>query len=139
MIFVEDLNIKAMTKSAAGTIEAPGKNVKAKSGLNRSILNQGWGEFLRQLDYKLLWNGGYLVKVNPAYTSQTCPRCGYVSRNNRQTQSEFICVECGFAGNADIVGAMNVKRAGHARLACEVNDISRQQQEPTEVTQLLLQ
>ena len=55
MIFVEDLNIKGMTKSAAGTIEAPGKNVKAKSGLNHSILNQGWGEFLRQLDYKLLW------------------------------------------------------------------------------------
>jgi putative transposase len=139
MIFVEDLNIKGMTKSAAGTIEAPGKNVKAKSGLNRSILNQGWGEFLRQLDYKLLWNGGYLVKVNPAYTSQTCPRCGYVSRNNRRTQSDFVCVECGFADNADIVGAMNIKRAGHARLACEVNDISRQQQEPTEVTQLLLQ
>ena len=139
MIFVEDLNIRGMTKSAAGTIDAPGKNVKAKSGLNRSILNQGWGEFLRQLDYKLLWNGGYLVKVNPAYTSQICPRCGYVSRNNRRTQSDFVCVECGFAGNADIVGAMNVKRAGHAQLACEVNDVSRQQQEPTEVTQLLLQ
>lgn len=138
IVYVEDLNIKGMTKSASGSIESLGKNVKAKSGLNRSILNQGWGELIRQLDYKLLWQGGYLVKVDPAYTSQTCPQCNHVSRENRRDQSHFVCQQCGYFDNADRVGAMNIKRAGQARLACEVNDISRQQQEPTEVTQPLL-
>jgi putative transposase len=110
-----------MSKSAAGSVEQPGSNVRAKSGLNKAILDQGWFEFRRQLDYKLAWNGGHLVAVSPRNTSRTCPCCGHVSAENRQTQAKFACVECGYENNADRVGAINVLRAGHARLACEVS------------------
>ncbi|MGL5224964.1 MAG: RNA-guided endonuclease InsQ/TnpB family protein [Aeromonas sp.] len=123
MVCVEDLQVRNMSKSAAGTTEKPGKNVRAKSGLNKAILDQGWFEFRRQLDYKLAWNGGHLIAVPPKNTSRTCPCCGHISAENRQTQATFKCVECGFAENADVVGAINVLRAGHARLACEVSGV----------------
>jgi len=121
MVCIEDLQVRNMSKSAAGSTEAPGRNVRAKSGLNKSILDQGWFEFRRQLDYKLAWRGGWLVVVPPQYTSRTCPCCGYVSADNRKTQAQFVCAECGFEENADLVGAINVLRAGHARFACEVS------------------
>ena len=121
MVCIEDLQVKNMSRSAAGTADAPGRNVRARSGLNRSILDQGWFEFRRQLDYKLAWSGGHLIAVPPRNTSRTCPCCGHVSAGNRRTQARFACVECGYEDNADLVGAINVLRAGHARLACEVN------------------
>ena len=121
MVCIEDLQVRNMSRSAAGTTEKPGRNVRAKSGLNKSILDQGWFEFRRQLDYKLAWNGGWLVAVPPQHTSRTCPCCGHVSADNRQTQAQFLCVECGFEENADVVGAINVLRAGHARFACQVS------------------
>jgi len=122
---IEDLQVRNMSKSAAGTTEQPGKNVRAKSGLNKSILDQGWFEFRRQLDYKLAWNGGWLVAVPPQNTSRTCPCCDHVSADNRTSQARFACVECGFEENADVVGAINVLRAGHAQFACEVSDAVR--------------
>src|SRR5690554_6141852 len=122
MVCIEDLQVRNMSKSAAGTTDAPGRNVRAKSGLNKAILDQGWFEFRRQLDYKLAWNGGHLIAVPPQNTSRTCPCCGHVSKDNRQTQARFECVGCGFEENADVVGAINVLRAGHARFACEVSD-----------------
>ncbi|CAB3968163.1 MULTISPECIES: RNA-guided endonuclease TnpB family protein [Burkholderia] len=121
MVRIEDLQVRNMSRSAAGSSDAPGRNVRAKSGLNRSILDQGWFEFRRQLDYKLAWNGGYLIAVPPQNTSRTCPRCGHVSSENRRTQERFACVECGFEENADLVGAISILRAGHARCACEVS------------------
>lgn len=121
MVCIEDLQVQNMSKSAAGTTEKPGRHVQAKSGLNKAILDQGWYEFRRQLDYKLAWNGGYLIAVPPRNSSRTCPACGHVSADNRQTQARFECVDCGFEENADLVGAINVLRAGHARLACEVS------------------
>ncbi|MBW6494272.1 MAG: transposase, partial [Burkholderiaceae bacterium] len=108
-------------RSAAGSTETPGRNVRAKSGLNKSILDQGWFEFRRQLYYKLAWSGGYLFAVAPENTSRKCPCCGDVSADNRRTQERFACIECGFAEHADLVGAINVLRAGHARLAREVS------------------
>ncbi len=86
-----------MSKSSKGTIENPGKNVKAKSGLNKAILNQGWGEFRRQLEYKMAWNGGMVITVPPQYTSHACPnlQCGRIAKKNRKTQSHFKCVSCG--------------------------------------------
>ena len=125
MVCIEDLQVRNLSTSAAGTVEAPGRNVRAKSGLNRSILDQGWFEFRRQLDYKLAWNGGWLVAVPPQNTSRTCPCCAHVSAENRQTQARFACVECGFEEHADVVGAINILRAGHARFACEVSDAGR--------------
>ena len=132
MVVVEDLQVRNMSRSAAGTVEQPGKNVKQKTGLNRAILDQGWGEFQRQLEYKMLWSGGLFISVPPQKTSITCPKCGESSKENRKTQAQFACVECGFSENADLVGAINVLRAGHARIACQVNcDVSGQQQEPS--------
>lgn len=121
MVCIEDLQVRNMSKSAAGTPEQPGKHVRAKSGLNKAILDQGWFEFRRQLDYKLAWAGGHLIVVPPQNTSRTCPACGHVSADNRQTQARFQCVECGFEENADLVGAINILRAGHAHCACEVS------------------
>ena len=132
IVCVEELQVGNMSRSAAGTHEVPGTNVRAKSGLNKSILDQGWFEFRRQLDYKLAWNGGWLMAVPPHNTSRTCPACRHVSTENRQTQAEFRCVECGFEENADVVGAVNILRAGLARLACQANETTRRQQEPTE-------
>ncbi|MFT4100339.1 MAG: RNA-guided endonuclease TnpB family protein [Burkholderiaceae bacterium] len=125
MVCIEDLRVRSMSRSAAGTADAPGRNVRAKSGLNKSILDQGWFEFRRQLDYKLACNGGILVPVPARNTSRACPCCGHVSAANRQTQAEFACTQCSFEENADVVGAINVLRAGHARLACEVSGAAR--------------
>ncbi len=118
IIAVEDLKISNMSKSASGTIEFPGKNVKAKSGLNKSILDQGFAEFKRQLGYKLSWNGGVLIPVNPQYTSQKCNVCGHTEKQNRKTQSEFVCIKCHHQENADLNAAKNILAAGLAVLAC---------------------
>lgn len=112
VIATEDLKVLGMSASARGTAAAPGKNVKAKAGLNRSILDQGWAEFRRQLGYKLKANGGQLVTVHPAYTSQTCSACGHCERDNRKTQSLFVCLACGQTDNADINAARNILAAG---------------------------
>jgi len=111
-VIVESLKIKNMSKSAKGTIESPGQNVKAKSGLNRSILQQSWGKFFEMLEYKLKRNGGELIKVDPKYSSQTCPKCGHISKENRKTQAKFKCVKCGYYGNADYVASVNLLKLG---------------------------
>lgn len=114
VIALEDLRIKNMTASAAGTVEMPGKNVRAKAGLNRNILDAAWGEFARQLAYKLEWRGGRVILVNPAFTSRTCRMCGRESAENRKTQSVFSCVTCNHTEHADVHAAKNILAAGHA-------------------------
>ena len=138
IVCVEDLQVRNMSKSAAGSSDSPGRNVRAKSGLNKSILDQGWFEFRRQLEYKQAWLGGEVLAVPPRNTSRTCPACGYVSAENRQTQARFACVECGYENNADLVGAINILERGHRLLACgELAQSGRSvKQEPTEVSQL---
>lgn len=118
MIVIDDLKVSNMSRSAKGTAENPGTHVAAKSGLNRSILDQGWHEFRRQLTYKQGLQGGEVLAVPAPHTSQTCPVCQHVSADNRKTQVHFECVECGFAENADLVGARNIKARGHRVLAC---------------------
>ena len=137
LVCIEDLQVKNMSKSAKGNSEQPGRNVRQKCGLNRSILDQGWAEFRRQLDYKLAWNGGWLIAVPPQNTSRTCPVCKHVSAKNRQTQATFLCVECGYANHADVVGAINVLERGYRLLACgeSVQSGRSVKQEPTEATQ----
>lgn len=138
IVCVEDLQVRNMSKSAAGSSDSPGRNVRAKSGLNKSILDQGWFEFRRQLEYKQAWLGGEVLAVPPRNTSRTCPACGYVSAENRQTQARFACVECGYENNADLAGAINISERGHRLLACgELAQSGRSvKQEPTEVSQL---
>jgi putative transposase len=95
VVFVEDLRVSAMSQSDS----APGKR-----RLNKSILDQGWFEFRRQLDYKLRWNGGRLIAVSPRNTSITCPHCRHIGKENRLSQAQFECVACGLQENADLVG-----------------------------------
>ncbi len=103
----EDLKIKNMSKSAKGTVESPGTNVKAKAGLNRVILNAGWRRFNSYCDYKF----GNVILVDPKYTSQRCIQCGHVDQDNRKTQSKFKCMACGHADHADINASANVLQA----------------------------
>lgn len=112
-IVVEDLKLKNMTKSPKGDNGNPGKNVKQKSGLNRAILDVGIGGFFRQLEYKSEWYGRDFVKVGPKHTSQTCNVCNHRSKENRRSQSNFECKNCGHKENADINAAKNIlARAG---------------------------
>lgn len=121
-IAVEDLKMKNMTASAKGTVENPGKNVKQKAGLNRVMLDTALGKLRRNLEYKC----GRLIEVNPAYTSQTCSECGHIDKENRKTQTRFLCVSCGYASNADTNAAMNIRRLGMAQLHGEERSGSKQ-------------
>lgn len=112
MIVVEDLKVKNMSHSASGTLEEPGRNVAAKFGLNKAILDQGWGEFRRQLTYKSDWKGSWLVAVPPANTSRECPACGHIDADNRKAQSLFLCVACGHTENADLLASKNIRERG---------------------------
>ncbi|MFP4648503.1 MAG: RNA-guided endonuclease InsQ/TnpB family protein [Halorhodospira sp.] len=118
-VVVEDLAIGNMTASARGTLEQPGRQVRAKSGLNRSILAQGWGTFRQMLDYKLAERGGRLIRVNPAHTSQQCPECGHTAAGNRPSQAVFRCQACGYQAHADWVGAKNILARGIQELRDE--------------------
>jgi len=113
---LEDLKVKKMSASAKGDIEVPGKNVRQKIGLNRSILDQGWSEWARQVQYKIEWRGGQVILVNPAYTSQRCSVCDYIHADNRNNEG-FLCLSCGHAEHADVNAAKNILAAGLAVLA----------------------
>lgn len=134
MVCIEDLRVRNMCHSAAGSVAHPGRNVRAKSGLNRSILDQGWFEFRRQLEYKLAWSGGILISVSPQNTSRQCPACGHTEAANRVTQERFRCLACDYCGNADRVAAINILARGHRVAACGDTSPARgaSAQEPTE-------
>jgi putative transposase len=121
VIRVEDLNIRNMTRLAKGTVEQPGRNVRAKAGLNREISRSGWGLLVRRLEDKA---PGRVEKVPPAYTSQRCSACGHVDGRSRESQARFRCTACGYAGNADVNAARNIA-AGHAVKARGGDGISR--------------
>lgn len=117
VIVFEKLQVKHMTKSSKGTADNHGSMVKQKSGLNKSILDQGWGKLIELTTYKQAWRNDQTVKVNPAGTSQTCSCCGYRDKLNRQTQAVFHCIECGHTMNADDNASLNIEAAGHVVLA----------------------
>ncbi|GHF01914.1 hypothetical protein GCM10014715_67510 [Streptomyces spiralis] len=115
----ERLNTAGMTKSPhpKAAPDTPGSfllnGATAKAGLNRSILDAGWAQFLGILANKAESAGRFVIPVDARNTSRTCPDCGHVARGNRVTQATFRCTACGFAANADHVGATNVlNRAG---------------------------
>ena len=110
VIRVEDLKIGNITRSASGTAANPGRNVRAKAGLNREIMRSGWGLLVRRLQEKA---PGRVQKISPAYTSQRCSACGQVDANSRESQARFACTACGYACNADVNAAQNIA-AGHA-------------------------
>jgi putative transposase len=107
---IEDLQVKAMTASAKGTALAPGRNVKAKAGLNRSVLDNAPGERRRQLGYKAPRFGSQLRLVHPVGTSQTCSACGVRDPESRPgCGREFACTACGFQAHADRNAAKNIE------------------------------
>jgi putative transposase len=105
LIRFEKLNIKNMTASAKGTIEEPGSRVRQKAGLNRAILAQGWGLLRRRTGEKA---PGRVEDVPAPYTSLRCSACGWIEKNSRKSQAEFVCVSCGFTCNADENASCNV-------------------------------
>ena len=113
VVVLEDLKVQNMTASAQGTVEQPGRNIRQKSGLNKSILDQGWGMLKQMLGYKLQWSGGMLLLVNPAYTSQTCAACGAVAAGSRKA-AVFHCLHCGHEAHADVNAAQNILARGLA-------------------------
>ncbi|WP_381804469.1 RNA-guided endonuclease InsQ/TnpB family protein [Streptomyces niveus] len=113
LVVLEDLNIKGMTASAKGTAEQPGRMVAQKAGLNRAIRNKGWYGLEDALRNAVRSTGTRIRKVNPAYTSQTCPKCGHVDADSRKNQAEFACTRCAHTEHADVVGAKNTLAAGH--------------------------
>ncbi|EFO33903.1 ISAfe8, transposase [Roseibium sp. TrichSKD4] len=128
-VVLEDLKTRNMTASAKGSADEPGRMVRQKAGLNRSILNQGWHIFETLLEYKLEERGGYLCKVPAHYTSQTCAECGTVDRESRQSQASFSCKHCGHTDHADTNAAKVILRRNTASmdmeeghwLSCEVS------------------
>ena len=121
VIRVENLKITNMTRSAKGTRENPGRNVRQKAGLNRGILGSGWGLLVRRLREKA---PGRVEKVKPHYTSQRCSACGQVDRGSRASQAVFRCTACGFACHADVNAAKNIA-AGHAVTARGGDGVTR--------------
>jgi transposase len=109
LICVEDLDVRAMTRTARGTVGRPGRNVRQKSGLNRGILAGGWGRLVDRLEDKA---PGRVQRIPAAYTSQRCSACGHVAAESRQSQTAYRCVACKWTGNADYNAARNIAAAG---------------------------
>ncbi|WP_329328660.1 transposase [Streptomyces luteogriseus] len=105
LVRFEKLNIKNMTRSAKGSVEQPGQNVAQKAGLNRVILAQGWGMLRQRTGHKA---PGRVEDVPAPYTSLRCSTCGWIDKNSRKSQAEFVCSSCGFTCNADTNASINV-------------------------------
>jgi putative transposase len=118
LICVEDLLVTNMLRRPAprraqdGTFEPNGAG--AKTGLNRSVHDAGWGELMRMLAYKAEDAGRELVAVDPRGTSQRCSACGHIDPCNRRSQAVFCCTACGYEAHADVNAARNVLWAGRA-------------------------
>ncbi|WP_083335976.1 RNA-guided endonuclease InsQ/TnpB family protein [Mycobacteroides saopaulense] len=119
VVVLEDLHIGQMTRSAKGTVDNPGRNVKAKSGLNRAILSKGWNQFELALRSAARYSGSEIVKVPAAHTSQRCSSCGRIDPKSRKSQAVFRCTSCLHHEHADVNAAKNILAAGLAVTACQ--------------------
>ncbi|WP_372399759.1 transposase [Azospirillum sp. HJ39] len=132
LVVVEDLKVRNMTASAAGTVDQPGVNVSAKAGLNRAMLDVAPGTVRRMLEYKVKRHGGKLVAVDPRYTSQTCSCCGRHPKDapetahlphGRVSRDRFVCPLCSFACDADVNAARNILARGKLAINDNVDDL----------------
>jgi IS605 OrfB family transposase len=114
VVCIEDLKVKEMMASAAGTIDKPGRDVAKKRALNRGIASQAWATFRRRLADKAATCGVTIITVTPAFTSQRCAGCGHTCPDNREKQAVFRCRACGRRANADLNAANNILAAGLA-------------------------
>lgn len=133
VVVLEDLRTRNMTASAKGTVKEPGRNVRQKAGLNRSILDKGWHRLELAIRNAARSTGTQVVMVNPAYTSRTCNLCRHVDAKSRKSQAVFVCTACGHRDHADVNAAKNIlSAAGHAVPACGDLAVGRSvKQEPT--------
>ncbi len=114
-IGLEQLSLRAMTRSAKGTVERPGVNVRAKSGLNRALLDAGFGLLERLVSEKAKEAARVVVRVEARFSSQTCSRCGYVCARSRWRR-RFCCVRCGLTAHADVNAALEIRRRAQLAL-----------------------
>ncbi len=114
VVKLERLTISAMTATAKGTVAEPGVNVRQKAGLNRAILDKGWGLFEQALANRARTTGTRIAHVPAAFSSQRCSHCGHTDRNNRESQARFRCGSCGHRANADVNAAINIRYAAEA-------------------------
>lgn len=108
VLALEDLSLLNLTASATGTVENPGRNVRQKAGLNRALLDVGFGRLRTLIQQKALRYGTQVVFVPPAFTSQRCNWCGHTSALNRTSRDWFCCVRCQHSGCADTLAAQNI-------------------------------
>jgi putative transposase len=113
VIALEALNLRAMTRSAKGSLAQPGRNVRAKAGLNRRMLDAGFGQFERLIAEKVAETARQIVRIDARFSSQECSRCGHVARESRRKR-RFCCVRCGFTTHADVNAALVIR--GRAQL-----------------------
>lgn len=114
LIAIEDLRVGSMMRSAKGTIDRPGINVRQKAGLNREIARQGWSAFAQRLAQKAGASGVELIRIDPTNTSRRCNACGHTAAENRKSQAVFACEACGHEDHADVNAAKNILAAGLA-------------------------
>jgi putative transposase len=126
LLVVEDLHVANMVRRAKPVPDADNtgrylaNGARAKSGLNRSISDAGWGRFISILRAKAEEAGRAWIEVDPRHTSDRCEECGHAAPENRVIQAEFRCTACAHTAQADEHAARNVLRAGlalHARAA----------------------
>jgi putative transposase len=119
VIVLEDLNVAGMTRSAKGTTTKPGKNVAAKAGLNRGILNHAFGQFREFLEYKAHWYGKQVVVLDRYYpSSKTCSTCGQLNTQLQLKDRTWTCTHCQTVHDRDLNAATNILAAGLAVTAC---------------------
>jgi putative transposase len=129
---IEDLRVTSMTRSARGTIEQPGRNVRQKSGLNRSLLDNTPGERRRQLEYKCRLYGSELRLVAPFHTSQTCAACGKVDSQSRLgCGRSFRCVHCGHEDDADHNASVEIEARARRTGGSVINSTRRHPRVPS--------
>ena len=122
---IEDLSIMSLTRSARGTLENPGQGVTIKAAANRSMLEQTWGEFAQILTYKAEGAGMSVVRVDPAYTSLTCSRCGvakFDASEQERNRIRFRCPDCGNDLNRSVNAAKNILARGLAEPALSAEE-----------------
>jgi putative transposase len=108
-IALEALNVRAMVRSAKGTVELPGTHVRAKAALNRRILDTGFGQLERLIAEKVEETARRMVWVDARFSSQECSRCGHVARESRRGR-RYVCIRCGFTTHADVNAALVIRR-----------------------------
>ncbi|WP_199485240.1 RNA-guided endonuclease InsQ/TnpB family protein [Actinomadura craniellae] len=111
VVALEDLNVAGMTRSARGTVAAPGKNVRQKAGLNRVILDSAPAELRRQVNYKATWYGSELAVADRWFpSSKTCSGCGWQNPHLKLSDRVFRCTDCGLVMDRDMNAARNIER-----------------------------